>query len=81
MTFIPVSALKHHISLLIFRFIIQFRAIFITFNLNILYNTSTLTTVVTMPTIVTELVNDMFRSRKRDFVKKLRDMPVASTDR
>jgi len=33
-----------------------------------------------MPTIVTELVNDMFRSRKRDFVKKLRDMPVASTD-
>jgi len=28
-----------------------------------------------MPTIVTELVNDMFRSRKRDFVKKLRDMP------
>jgi len=33
-----------------------------------------------MPTIVTELVNDMFRARKRDFVKKLKKMPVDQSD-
>jgi len=34
-----------------------------------------------MPTIVTEIVNSMFRAGKKDFVKKLKSMPVdSSTD-
>lgn len=34
-----------------------------------------------MPTIVTEIVNNMFRAGKKDFVKKLKSMPVdTSTD-
>merc|ERR1712212_1192843 len=58
----------------------QLRARFLKQFINFIL-TSTLTLYIAiMPTIVTELVNDMFRSRKRDFVKKLRDMPVASTD-
>merc|ERR1712212_732481 len=58
----------------------QLRARFLKQFINFILTSILTLYIAIMPTIVTELVNDMFRSRKRDFVKKLRDMPVASTD-